>query len=71
MSDIQKQFKQELKALLTKYNATIGFDVAPCSDTHGLYDERMVATYHDTDKRVHIELLSVDGWNIDKYEIED
>lgn len=35
-------FKQELKQLLKKYNASIGFSCGGGSDTDGLYDEKIV-----------------------------
>lgn len=46
MAKITKQeaeFLNELKALLEKYDASIGFNCAACSDTYGLYEERVVA----------------------------
>ena len=33
-----KEFKTELKALLNKYNASIGFACSSDSDTYGIYD---------------------------------
>lgn len=54
-------FKQELKELLKKYNATIGFECADCSDLHGVYDERIVVSVKEK------EILSVDGYYIDQH----
>lgn len=34
-----ENFKKELKGLLKKYDATIGFDCSPFSDTYGLYGD--------------------------------
>ena len=51
-----KDFKKELKDLLKKYNASIGFSCGDCSDTHGLYDEKMII---DIDKK---EIAICDGW---------
>ena len=36
-----EDFKRELKQLLKKYRASIGFDCGSGSDTHGLYDDHM------------------------------
>lgn len=35
-------FKAELAELLARHSASIAFDYGPNSDTHGLYDERIV-----------------------------
>lgn len=51
-------FKKELKALLDKHNAVIGFNVSACSDTFGLHDERMEV---DIDRYPHV---ICDGWSI-------
>ena len=37
----KKEFVKELKALLNKYDVSIGFVCDACSDMHGLYDERI------------------------------
>jgi putative aminopeptidase FrvX len=36
-------FLTELRALLVKYDATIGWDCHPCSDMHGVTGEHMYA----------------------------
>jgi hypothetical protein len=36
-------FLKELRALLVKYDATIGWDCHPCSDMHGVTGEHMYA----------------------------
>jgi hypothetical protein len=36
-------FLKELRALLVKYEATIGWDCHPCSDMHGVTGEHMYA----------------------------
>lgn len=65
---INKEFKKELKALLEKYNATIGFTCADCSDTYGLYGEAIeITTYVDRKQQV---LVHVDGWTIDKSDLK-
>lgn len=62
-SDI-KSFKEEFKTLLEKYNVTIGFSVSDCSDTYGLYDEKIVV-YNDSNN-----IIEVQGWSIDYRDIE-
>ena len=39
---MKEEFLKELKALLEKHNASIGFSVSEFSDTYGLYDEKMI-----------------------------
>lgn len=68
--EIQK-FIVELKTLLTKYNASIAFSVSSCSDTHGLYDEKMVVSIRPDSKSFkEIDILEVPGWNISAGDIE-
>lgn len=55
-----KNFKKELKELLKKYNATIGFDCDDCSDLYGIYDEHVYIQANGERERV------VDGWWIDE-----
>jgi len=38
--DKSKEFKEELKTLLLKYNASIDFYVGDGSNIHGLFDEK-------------------------------
>lgn len=40
--DRKEEFLTKLQELLEEYGASISFTCGPCSDTHGLYDERMV-----------------------------
>ena len=42
MDSKTKEFMQELKLLLKKYDAVISFEVSDCSDTHGLHGEKLV-----------------------------
>ena len=65
-----QQFRAELKDLLTKYNASICFSVGSCSDTHGLYDEKMVVCHTVPGTFKDIDLLEVDGWGISAGDIE-
>jgi Uri superfamily endonuclease len=39
--DKKDLFLQDLSDLLMRYNASIEFGCSDCSDTHGLYDERI------------------------------
>ena len=53
-----EQFKIELKALLKKYDASIFFDCSPCSDTYGLYDEKIVIHIN------HKDTTLAKGWGV-------
>lgn len=59
-----EQFKQELKSLLAKYEVSIGFDCDDSSDTHGIYDGRIVV-FDKRDK----ELFSAPGWSLSATDI--
>lgn len=41
--DKKIEFLKELKDLLVKYNATLGFDCDDFSDLYGIYDEKIIA----------------------------
>ena len=58
-------FKKELKQLLKKYNASIYFNCGENSDTHGLYDEKMVIDI-DIDNK---DFFECDGWVIDQSDL--
>jgi sulfur relay (sulfurtransferase) complex TusBCD TusD component (DsrE family) len=62
---MQIEFIKELDALLTKYNASIDWGCAQCSDTHGIYDERMTVTNGKGET-----LLYLDGGTISSYELK-
>lgn len=64
MKDINNQFLIELKDLLKKHNAHIGFSVGECSDTHGLYDEKMVISIKNED------IFEIDGYGFSWYDME-
>ena len=67
---LQKAFKQEFKELLEKYNVSIGFQVGECSDTYGLYDERMIV-YHTIPNTYKTEdWLTVYGWELDNTDVK-
>ncbi len=59
----EKEFKAELKALLLKYNADIGFDCSDSSDTMGIYGERIVARLGEGREEETIHL--VHGWCVE------
>jgi hypothetical protein len=72
MTDEDKQFLVELQALLSKYNADISFSVGSCSDTHGLYDEKMVISRRlDPKSFKEVDILEVSGWSINAYDLKD
>ncbi len=58
---MEKEFKKELKALLEKYNAVLSLDFDPCSDTYGMYGERMAVYFRDENKNVDL----ADGYCLD------
>ena len=49
-----EEFKKELKALLEKYNAVLSLEYDPCSDTYGMYDERMAVYFNDTKETIDL-----------------
>lgn len=57
-------FKIELKELLGKYKATIGFGCDDCSDIYGLYGE-YIAVWLD-DEAIKL----VDGWGVSSSDID-
>lgn len=60
---IAPEFQEKLYALLREYGATISFSVSDCSDTHGLYGDKMVLSIkHDSTRVEDIELAR--GWGI-------
>lgn len=46
-TEIKKEFNNELKALLKKYNAEIRWDCGPSSDTYGIYDDHIKIEFKD------------------------
>ena len=58
-----EKFKEELKTLLLKYNASIDFCVGDGSDTYGLFDEKIILSIEDT------EVYSVSGYGISAYDL--
>lgn len=62
--ETKSAFRTEFKALLEKYKVHIDFSVGPCSDTHGLYDERVAVSYTIPNSYKTEEIISVDGWCI-------
>lgn len=61
-------FKKELKKLLEKYNATIGFAVGEHSDLHGVYGEKIVVEFRPKGEPLSQITLS-DGYWINKKEL--
>ena len=69
---MKKEFLKELKTLMEKYDVTIGFSVSACSDTYGLYDEKMCINHRISKKSFKEETwLEVNGWNIQSSDIEE
>lgn len=65
MNEKQKSFQEELKSLLEKYSATISWTCGECSDTHGIYDEKMIIYSDNPD----MNLLVVEGSYISASEV--
>jgi hypothetical protein len=64
------KFKQELKTLLEKYNASIFFEVGSGSDNYGLYDEDVVICFNPITPEKHITCFSLSkGWSITKKDL--
>lgn len=57
-NDDIKDLKKDLLQLFMKYNVSIGFTCADCSDTYGLYDDHIVI--QDNNSRENV--LETDGW---------
>lgn len=62
MADHIDEFRAELKTLLKKYDASIGFSVSACSDTFGLYDECIVADFGENSRE---DVILAEGWHVD------
>lgn len=52
-------FRKEFKALLEKYNASIDFSCSGCSDTHGIYDEKMIVCFNHENRNVGLTCVMV------------
>ena len=58
-----KEFKNKFSDLLNEYGAEISFDYADCSDTHGIYDPKIVVTIRDPDNfRKEIVVIESEGY---------
>jgi len=64
--DVKKDFLNKLSDLLKEYKADIYFTVSPCSDTHGLHDEKMVISSRLFSTGFNEEVwFEQDGWSIE------
>lgn len=63
---MKEEFLKEFRALLEKYNVGISFSVDECSDTHGLYDEKMIVYHTIPGTYKNEDWMVVEGWGIDK-----
>lgn len=59
---MNNQFKKELRVLLKKYDATLMFDCANCSDLHSVYDERLVFFFSNDEARITKKQVLNDGY---------
>lgn len=60
------ELKEELIALLEKYDVSIGFECADCSDLCGVRDEMIIVQENKTEKNI----LEADGYWLMKNNIE-
>lgn len=61
------EFKRELKELLNKYDASIQLGFANCSDTHGMYDERIEVSFRVNRPRFQYQTHTLSkGYGISK-----
>ena len=56
-----KEFKKELKELLTKYNASIDFTADDGSDWHGITGEKMVVSFRQDKSCKYKDYTLADG----------
>lgn len=66
--DIKEQIKEEFKALLDKYNLSIGFECSDCSDLMGVYDPQIVISKREGTKE--IDIIKSDDYYLTSKDIE-
>jgi hypothetical protein len=60
-----EEFKNKFSDLLNEYGAEISFDCDYCSDTHGIYDPKIVVTIRDPDNfKKEIVVIESKGYAI-------
>lgn len=64
--DIPSALRNELKALLEKYDVSIVFSVGEGSDLHGVYDERIELVENGTDE----VLIKMDGYGLSALDLK-
>ena len=64
-------FLKELRDLLSKYKASIGFTCDASSDTYGLSGDGMAIDMFDDITKKEIRILQTDTWWIDTISIDD
>ncbi len=74
MSEQITKFKQELFALLQKYDASIGFNLD--GDTHGIYDEKFTVGFFNKSQGARFKTLDkeytlIDGYSLDASDLKD
>ncbi len=60
-------FKQELKALLKKYGATISWECGTYSDTYGIYDSHLEITFNGSKEKLRSNDEYITSNNIKDY----
>lgn len=60
-----RDFKRDLRDLLIKHNAYIGFSCDPCSDTHGLTGDKLIVGFRRDNKSFKYKEFQIsDGWSV-------
>jgi len=62
-----REFRKELKNLLEKFNASIGFSVGAGSDTYGIYNSHFVVNFEKNDD---ID-LNEDSWSLGAEDLKE
>ena len=62
-------FKKELKALLAKYDAYIGFSCDEGSDTHGISGSRIVVGFDTFHCRAKDEIILAHEYHVSKEDL--
>lgn len=68
------EFLQKLHSLMNEYEVSFGFSVGESSDTHGLYDEKIVIHQLKNDAKTpwdEEEIFSVEGWWLTSSDLEE
>ena len=71
MNNKQKEFIKELKNLLSKYKAEIGWKCDDSTDFYGIIDDRMYIHLMGEKKDIEIKSMYIDGYCLNEVEKEN